>query len=307
MPRKPRVHVPGGLYHVILRGNDRKEIFVDDKARLGFLGLLSEGTTRFGYRVHAFCLMSNHVHLALQAGDEPLARAMQNIGFRHALRTNSKVGSSGHLFQGRFKAILVDDLAYAMALLRYIHRNPVEAGLVTDPADWRWSSHLAYLGVTSWKFLTTSWVLKMLSEEPASATRRYLELVLVDDASPDAQDERAEKYLGGDVRRPGKDLPSAPGPPLEQIVRRVCLELGTTPERLTSPEHSRVESEARSVVLYVAIRLRSASQLDVARLVGRQPSGLCHGLRRLQARMQSNPALARRVDALLQSMVPDPT
>lgn len=306
MPRKPRVHVTGGLYHVILRGNDRKDIFHDDRARFGFLDLLSEGTARFGYRVHAFCLMSNHVHLAIQAGEERLAKAMQNVGFRHALRTNWKTGSSGHLFQGRFQAILVGDVAYVMALLRYIHLNPVKAGLVKDPADWRWSSHRAYLGDASWKFLTTSWVLEMLSEEPVAARGRYLELVLADEPAPEERDERLEGFLGVSSRDAADSRPFAPRPSLDEIVQAVCARFETTPERLGGPGCSRSDSEARSVVVHLALHLRSAALVDVARVFSRDRSGLGHGLRRLQVRMESDLALARRVDTLIQSLGSDP-
>ena len=136
MPRKPRLHVSGGLYHVILRGNNGQNVFHDDAGRRSFLDLLSEGTRRFGYRVHAFCLMTNHVHLALQAGPEPIAKAMQNVGFRHSLRTNRNRGWTGHLFQGRYHAILVERESHVVELVRYVHLNPARAGMVTDPVHY---------------------------------------------------------------------------------------------------------------------------------------------------------------------------
>ena len=337
MPRKPRIHQPGGLYHVILRGNNGQGIFLDDRGRMAFLALLTEGTRRFGYRIHAFCLMSNHVHLAIQAGDEPLSKAMQNVGFRHALRTNRKQGSTGHVFQGRFKAILVADTAYAYELVRYVHRNPVRAGLAQDLADWRWSSHRAYLGIDSWAFLTTSWVLEMFGDDPADARRRYLEFVLAPDSSPggDAdggerteslsrrEDEaglfRPSKGVAGGVpaahRLPGTGRPGRPGPPgrpletetapgrhagLDEVVRTVSFFFGTTPERLLSPIRGRFEAEVRSVVVRVALGLRSASVTDVARFFGRDPSTLSHGLRRLQERAESDAELSCRIAALLE-------
>jgi len=108
MARKPGVHLPGGLYHVILRGNAQQEIFFDAQDREVLYALLEEGCARFGYRVHAFCLMTNHVHLALQPGDTPLSRGMQNLSFRYARHINRSQGRVGHLFQGRYKALLVE-------------------------------------------------------------------------------------------------------------------------------------------------------------------------------------------------------
>lgn len=282
MARKPRVHVAGGLYHLILRGNNRQVIFVDDSSRFRFLDLLSEGVPRFGYKVHAFCLMSNHVHLAVQAGDEPISKAMQNVGFRHARRTHWNAGSSGHVFQGRFKAILVEDLAYALELVRYIHLNPVKAGLVARPEDWRWSSHGAYLGSRSWSFLTTSWILEMLADDPILARSRYLELLLSESSSPERGSSKASRALN-----------------LEEVVNVVCGAMGTTPGSVVARNLSRLEAEVRSVILFVAVRLGVASVNDVAHRFGREPSGLSHGLHRLRARMVSSPEIALRVEALI--------
>lgn len=102
-----------------------------------FYELLAEGVTRFGYRVHAFCLMSNHLHLVLQAGDEGLSSGMQNLSFRYTRYLNARLGRVGHVFQGRFKAFLVDQRRYGLALVRYIHLNPVRARMVREPGALR--------------------------------------------------------------------------------------------------------------------------------------------------------------------------
>jgi len=154
MARKPRLHVPGALYHVIWRGNEQRQVFFDEDDCYRFYALLEEGVSRFGYRVHGFCLMPNHVHLALQAGKDSLSRSMQNLAFRYTQATNRKLGRSGHLFQGRYKALLVDRDAYLLELVRYIHLNPVRARLVADLADYPWSGHQAYLGKVALPWLT---------------------------------------------------------------------------------------------------------------------------------------------------------
>ncbi len=108
MARKQRIRIPGGLYHVMLRGNGGDNIFFDDEDRLHFYLLLQEGVARFGHRIHGFCLMNNHVHLAIQVADESLSKIMQNISFRYARWINKKQQRVGHLFQGRY-AQFVDD------------------------------------------------------------------------------------------------------------------------------------------------------------------------------------------------------
>ena len=101
---------------------------------------------RFGYRIHAFCLMTTHTHLAIQVGDIPLARIMQNVGFRYTQFINHKYQRTGHLFQGRYKALLIDADSYLLELIRYIHLNPVRAAMVRSPEEYPWSSHPYYSG-----------------------------------------------------------------------------------------------------------------------------------------------------------------
>ncbi|MDQ6998682.1 MAG: transposase, partial [Mariprofundus sp.] len=117
-------------YHVMLRGNGGIPIFENDEQRTHFCLLLQEGVVRYGHRVHAFCLMDNHVHLVIQVGTIDLSKIMQNVSFRYTRWFNARHKRIGHLFQGRFKAILVDEENYLLELVRYTHLNPVRAGLV---------------------------------------------------------------------------------------------------------------------------------------------------------------------------------
>jgi hypothetical protein len=117
--------------------------------------------------------MTNHVHLAIQVGDVPLSRIMQNLAFRYTRWVNWRQNRSGHLFQGRFKAVLVDADAYLLELTRYIHLNPLRARLVQSPEDYPWSSHNAYLGKVTIPWLTTDWVLAHFAPHPKQARDAY--------------------------------------------------------------------------------------------------------------------------------------
>lgn len=181
MARKPRLHVPGGFYHVILRGNAQQDIFFGEADREAFYALLEEGTSRFGYRVHAFCLMTNHVHLALQVGDAPLAKGLQNLSFRYTRHVNRSRNRVGHLFQGRYKALLVDADTYLLQLVRYIHLNPMRAHVLPDASRYPHSSHVDYLGKKHFAFLTTDWVLSQFGDRTAVARSRYARFVSAGD------------------------------------------------------------------------------------------------------------------------------
>jgi REP element-mobilizing transposase RayT len=138
------VEYPGALYHVLSRGNGGQEIFLDDEDRHLFFNLLAELSERFNVEIYAFVLMGNHYHLLLKTIDANLSKAMQWFGTTYTRKYNLKNKTSGHLFQGRFKSIVVENDAYLLMLSCYIHRNPLRAGIVERIADYPWSSYLNY-------------------------------------------------------------------------------------------------------------------------------------------------------------------
>jgi len=144
MGRPWRIEYEGGLYHILSRGNERKDIFQDDRDRLSFLKALGEMAERYGVDVFAYVLMDNHYHLLLRTNHANLSKAMQWLTLTHTRRFNNRHHRSGHLFQGRFKSIIVENDAYLMRLSCYIHRNPLRAGIVSRLSDYPWSSYKTY-------------------------------------------------------------------------------------------------------------------------------------------------------------------
>lgn len=144
MARAWRVEYEGAFYHVLSRGNERRDIFRDDADRTIFLNTVAEAAERFSLDVFAYVLMGNHYHLLLRTRRANLSKAMQWLGVSYTTRFNRRHSRSGHLFQGRFKSMLVQNDAYLLQLSLYIHRNPLRAGLVERLVDYRWSSYRAY-------------------------------------------------------------------------------------------------------------------------------------------------------------------
>lgn len=145
MARLPRIIYDNAFYHVMNRGGNFQSIFRKDKHRRRFLNLLDEAWQTFDLRVHAYCLMGNHYHLLLQVPESNLSQAMHHIGSSYTQGFNRLEKRDGPLFRGRYKAILIDSDTYLARLSRYIHRNPVEAQLVTKASQYPWSSYRAYL------------------------------------------------------------------------------------------------------------------------------------------------------------------
>jgi REP element-mobilizing transposase RayT len=137
---------PGALYHVTARGDRREDIFFREEDRADFLSVLGEVCDRFNWVVHAYCQMTNHYHLLVETVDGNLGRGMRQLNGVYTQRFNRRHGLVGHLFQGRYKAILVQKESYLLELTRYVVLNPVRAGMVADPANWPWSSYRTVVG-----------------------------------------------------------------------------------------------------------------------------------------------------------------
>jgi putative transposase len=149
MARALRIQFPGALYHVTSRGDRREAIFDDDLDRQAFLTVLARSLERFSAMALAYCLMDNHYHLVVYTRLANLSALMKHINGVTTQAHNRRHGKSGHLFQGRFKAILVDQDAYLLEVCRYVDLNPVRAGMRKDPADWPWSSYCAHVGLVA--------------------------------------------------------------------------------------------------------------------------------------------------------------
>ena len=144
MPRTARKQSNSGIYHVMMRGVNRQLIFRDNEDRAFFLTAVKRSKEKDHFRLHAFCLMPNHVHLLIEQAEEPLGTVFKRIGVSYAGWYNRKYERVGHLFQDRFRSENVEDDRYYMTVLRYILYNPVKAGMVSEPGLYRWSSYLAY-------------------------------------------------------------------------------------------------------------------------------------------------------------------
>jgi putative transposase len=178
MARQLRIEYPGAFYHVFSRGNQKQPIFLSDDDRYFFLNCLRRACKKFGVIVHAYCLMTNHFHHFLETPQGDLSRVMHSLITSYSVYFNKKHDRVGHLFQGRYKSVLVEAASYAKELSRYIHLNPVRSGLVDAPAGYPWSSYDVYLGtVKPEKWLDTTVVLKLFGERMAESRRSYARYV----------------------------------------------------------------------------------------------------------------------------------
>lgn len=287
--RRPRLHVPGACYHVTLRGNHCQDIFFCDGDRLLLERYVAVALERVGGRIHAYCWMTNHIHLLIQVAETPLGAFMQRISTRFARAVQARVPTTGHLFQNRYHALLVDVDRYFLALLRYIHLNPVRAGLASDPAEYRWSSHLAYLGLATSDWLETAYGLRMFDPDPGRARDQYRRFVIQGIGAP--RSRRLGESPRGEPRVLGDDAflktikrktaaRSLSRRSLEAIAQEVCAELGLTLSELRSTVQRRRVSRARGLVAARALAEGSASVSEIARYLNRSASSVTRAVER---------------------------
>jgi REP-associated tyrosine transposase len=179
MSRPLRLEAPGEFFHILARGNARAPLFYDDQDRSTFLEAIDEVVEQFGLSCHAYCLMGNHYHLIAQPRERGLSRAMRQLNGLYAQRFNRRRNRTGHVFEGRFKSLLVDRDSYLLELARYIMLNPVRAGIVDRPDAWPWSSYRATSGwTTPPRFLTTGFLLAAFdSNDTREARIAFVEFV----------------------------------------------------------------------------------------------------------------------------------
>jgi REP element-mobilizing transposase RayT len=305
VPRPVRVDGPGAVHHVVARGNERKEIFRDDLDREVFLTRLERAQGRFGFRMFAFCLMDNHIHLALRTGAHPLSRVLLTILSAYAGGFNRRHGRVGHLFQGRYKASLIKDDRHLLAVIRYIHRNPVEARLVTRAEHYRWSSDRAYRTGSRPVWMDTALVLGILDSDPQRAVRRYAELVdgvelsecvcaprTPSEASAiscDAEENATNSVI---LRRP-----------VESFVRVVAEKTGAPLSALGSATRKRSVTRARAMAALLARELAGIPVSRTAGYFGRDESTLAKRVSLLVAEMVEDADLRKQVDEIRNELI----
>ena len=200
MARPLRLEIDNGLYHVTSRGNRREAIYDDDKDRQEWLRIFGETCKRFNWRCHAYCLMDNHYHIVIETAEPNLSKGMRQLNGVYTQAYNRRHNRVGHVYQGRFKAILVDKDEYLLELARYVVLNPIRARMTKTIPAWRWSSYRAMIGkVEKPIWLETDWILAYFGKQRKSAMAKYQGFVRAGVGLPSIWGElKSQIFLGND-------------------------------------------------------------------------------------------------------------
>ncbi len=306
MARPLRISYPGAFYHVTSRGNERKAVFKSSGDREKFLEYLSTASLRYDARVHAYCLMDNHYHLLLQTPSANLPEIMHHINGAYTTYFNFKRDRAGHLFQGRYKAILVEIDGYAKELSRYVHLNPVRAKIVHAPEEYPWSSYRDYIGMRRpLDWLYRDFILGCFDAEVSKAQDRYRDFVtaLVDQAYASPMEAvLGSALLGGadfisfikknylSRRKPDKDLPA-----LKQLEDRVSVKTICAEVEAAFSGQKRL---ARSIQIYLCQKYARRKLKDIGAHFGIRESGVCQAVRRVAERMKVDQRLKEEIETI---------
>jgi len=282
MARKPRVHYPGAFYHVILRGNDRQPIFFRDSDRSFWESILVTALIRYEARIHCYCWMTNHVHMIVQVGEEPLASTIRYAASQYARKINLQQQRTGHLFERRHRAFVIRDDEYFKGLVRYIHCNPIRAGMVDDINQYRWSSHPVFAGQATSSWLETQTVLRVFGAKQRTARQRYLMFMSTDDdgedlsryrEGPDEEDEVVEEQTTC-LCKPASPIPKLNSQILESIIHHHLQRSGLTEALLTGPGRTRHVAKIRTDIALEALEQGVAKIADLSRRLNRSESAI---------------------------------
>ena len=302
MARPLRIEYPGAFYHVTSRGNEQKDIFKSDIDREKFLSYLVSAGEKYGAEIHAYCLMTNHYHLILETPLGNLSLIMKHINSSYTSYFNIKHKRVGHLLQGRYKAILVQADAYAAELSRYIHLNPVRAGMVKFPEDYRWTSYRFYIEGSEPLWLNTKFILGYFGTgipEPRRNYKSYVNEKVAGGYFSPLMEVVASTILGSEDfvreiqqkmladRPPDRDLPA-----LRELKERPRAEEIYEVTRKVFVDNMRL---ARLAGIYLCHRYSGAKLNEIGALFLLSDSGVTQTSRRFEAAMEVDAQQAKKV------------
>ena len=290
MPRPLRIEYEDACYHVMNRGRARHDIFHDKKYYQAFLNTLAEAHRRFGIQVQSYCLMSNHYHLLIKTPEANLGRAMRHINGVYTQRYNRMKKTDGSLFRGRYKAILVEEDSYQLQLSRYIHRNPLEAGIIKKLEAHPWSSYIYYLGKAELpEWLYPHDVLAQLNsrDKVLEKYQAYVAQGVDEELKQLYSRGNIIPYLGSDSFREWayqqrktdeqvltNEVQKIFSPSVESIILKVSEHFNVSQKSITQSQRGRVKNNIpRWVAMYLAQEIARAKLKEIAEIFGLKSVG----------------------------------
>ena len=306
MARPLRITYPGAFYHITSRGNEQKSVFISKRDREKLLEYLESASERYNAIIHVYCLMDNHYHLLLETPSGNLPQIMRHINGAYTTYFNVKHDRAGHLFQGRYNAILVEKDEYAKELSRYIHLNPVRAGIVELPEEYEWSSYLSYIGKNKkLKWLYTDFILGYFSKTKSSSEKQYqifvISLINSEYDSPldnvvastilgqsDFVNDIKEKHLSD--KKIDKEIPA-----LKELADNISIDSINKEVDSIFSDQTRL---SRNIKIYLIKEFTGKLLKDIGEEFGIGESGVSQSCRRFSQQIERNKEIKKKVERI---------
>ncbi len=306
MAREARLHVPHSLYHISLKANAQQQLFLDKQDGQYFYQLLADGKAKYGHDVLAFCLMDDHIHLAIHIASEPVSKIIHNLTFRYTRHFNRRHQRHGHLFVGRYKATIVQAKKYLPDLIRYIHLTPIRLLLTHKPEDYLWSSHRAYLHKEQITWLSMQALTRYFDDEDTLYSN-YQEYIAAGMKHGRPKDLAAAKFTGrvfGDAEFitqvlavAAQETKRAPVS-LNELLAMVCHQYALTEDELTGLGKQRSTSTARGVLAYLVKQCPNITFTELAKKVNRDATTLSAHATRVEKQCKNDLHLAEFIQKM---------
>jgi REP element-mobilizing transposase RayT len=313
MARQLRIEFNNAFYHITSRGNLRDKIFYEDGDRERFLEVFKRTKERYGYLLHAYALMDNHYHLLIETPKANISQIMQNINTSYTVYINKKYQRSGHLFQGRFKGIVIDKDEYLVTLSRYIHLNPLRAKIVQKPEDYQWTSYRAYTDKTGKiSFVDTEDTLSYFSSKKADALKKYrafVEAAIGGEENP-FKNVEAGIILGGkrfktkimrliDKIKADEEIPQVKklrmNVPIDKVIKTCCAYYGKKQDELLRRGKGKLE---RKIAIYLSKILSGRKNKEVGNIFGIKGPAVSECLKAIEVSLDKENNLKKEVEYL---------
>jgi putative transposase len=314
MPRRARVLIEGGVYHVYNRVASGETVFADPDEAIRFIDLIRKVKARDGWTVFAYCVMSNHFHIAIRTSAVPLSSGMHHLQCEFSRGFNRRSGRTGGLWQSRYQAKLVDEQRYLTQLVLYIHLNPVRAGAVENPVDHEFAGHQEIVKRAKNPVLDVDDSLLCFGDTARSARRAYMSAIRMgckamgepEKTSADGlrslmwrdrdlEPKAGQEYVDILGRSTGLERPTMP---TERFIEEVCRLLGVEPARLASRARDRSTAEMRRMAITLGVERWGQTGRDIAAFLGKNPDVVSYWVGQGVRRRLDDPSFARRLDVL---------
>jgi len=319
MARKPRIEFPGALYHVFSRGNNKQLVFICETDFEAFLERIKRYSEKYLFKVYVYVLMPNHFHIVLETHVIPISKIMQELLQSYTLYFHKNYGTVGHLFQGRYKAILCDKETYLKELVRYITLNPVRADIVNLPENYKWSSYHSYFGDSSQSFVDIEFVFNLFDEDRTSA-KKLLWAFIRDGLSmghkQELYDVVDQRILGSEqfVNEIKSKIEEKNGldhldEPIKTVkIQRSLTEILNIVSDVTEIPKSAILSSskelhisrARGIFTYVAVKYLGFHNRKISNFIKKDPSSVTHMVRRIENSKRGNSSLSSMLEKVIQ-------